>query len=970
MGDTACARVGRDALEKNAAGIRGIDTMGDLRMSRLFASCVPAWFLLLPTFAGAAAADGPPSEKAGSDATLEPIVVTGSYLRRTDTETPSPVTVLSAGDISKQGFNSIADAIRSVTADSSGTLTQAFSGAMAGGASGVSLRGLSVDATLVLVDGHRMAPYPLADDGQRPFTDISSLPMGIVERVEVLQDGASALYGSDAIAGVVNVITKKQFTGVDLTGGVGSTYRWDGQSQRFAATFGTGDLAADGHNVYFNVEFRHQEAISQEARGSYIQALDLTSFGGPDLRGGVINGNLPLAGTSYTVPGQVAPLRGGQAADAFYQLPGCALQNVIPNGGGCAWDTNLYKKLQPRTEGLNLSAHWTQALAGDWANAVSANYFLSQSEQYRQPNAYNVGIPLVPFVWAGSKSGIVNQFDTTTTKIVLPANSLDNPFNPASPYAAGAQAFYGAAYSGYVGDPALFYGALTDIPPQHALYYTDVYRFVDDLTGTAGAWDIAAAAGYVRDETHVTYQGFVNVSALNAAFASGAFRVGQSASLNSPALLASLAPETHDVATSDIAFISATAARKLWPLPGGDLAVAAGAEARVWQENNPGEPGAPEGNILMDGSFYASGSQTVQAAFVEFSAPLLANLEFDAAGRVDHYQTAGTSLTPKLGFKWKILPQVAVRGTYARGFRAPGISEAGNAGTASSVAPAPVDPVRCPVTNLAADCSGQGSAVAILTRSNANLKPEKSRSFTLGLIIEPISEVNLTFDYFNIRRTNEITPAPYTLENAVRTPAAPGSSLPGQIVEYVIPYINASYSAVSGVDSELKVGTSLAEFGKLSLRLDLTHLIQSQQTVDGTTYHWIGTVGPTALGGSVGTPATRTSATLDWTIGSVSTGVTYTHRSAMRGVDESLGATCLQLSDSNPHCYVAGFGYASVYGQYQWNAHLDLTATITNVTNRLPPLDTVTYGGQNYDASLDQAGAIGRYLEAAFHYRF
>jgi iron complex outermembrane receptor protein len=943
-------------------------------MNRLVASWVPGCLLLLPIAAAGAAADAAdtnvPTHESQSAATLETIVVTGSYLKRTDIEAPSPVTVLNSDEILKQGFNSLADAIRSVTADSSGTLTQAFSGAMAGGASGVSLRGLSVDATLVLVDGHRRAPYPLADDGQRPFTDISSLPLGIVDRVEVLQDGASAIYGSDAIAGVVNVITKKQFTGFDLTGGLGSTYRWDGQSQKFAATFGAGELAADGHNVYFNVEFRHQEAIAQKARGSYISALNLTQWGGPDLRGGIINGNLPLAGTTYTVPGQVAPLIGGQAADVFYQLPGCASQNVIPNGGGCAWDTNLYKKLQPRTEGLNLSARWTQMLAGDWSNAVSANYFLSQSEQYRQPNAYNVGIALVPFVWAGSKSGIVNQFDTTTTQIVLPSNSLDNPFNPASPYAAAAQTFYGPAYSGYVGQPALFYGALTEIPPQHSLYYTHVYRLVDDLTGTVGAWDIAAAAGYVRDETHVTYQGFVNVNALYAAFASGTFRVGQNAYLNSPALIASIAPETHDVAISDIAFISATASRKLLPLPGGDLAVATGIEARLWQENNPGQPGAPEGNILMDGSFFASGSQTVQAAFVEFSAPLLHSLEVDAAGRVDHYQAAGTAFTPKFGVKWKILPQLALRGTYARGFRAPGIAESGNAGTASSVAPAPIDPVRCPVTGLAGDCSGQGSAVAILTRSNPNLKPEKSRSFTLGVIIEPIKQINLTVDYFNIRRTNEITTAPYSLENAVRTPTPPGSTLPGQIVEYVIPYINASYSLVSGVDAELKAGLNLADFGKLTLRLDLTHLIQSQQTVNGTTYHWVGTVGPTALSGSVGTPASRGSATLDWTVGPVSTGVTFNYRSQMRGIDESLGGTCLQLSATNPHCYVAGFGYATVYGHYQWNSHLDLTATITNVTNRLPPLDTVTYGGQNYDASLDQAGAIGRYMEAAFHYRF
>src|SRR5271168_1887196 len=228
---------------------------------------------LLSAFA-AADPQGPPSSSAASGTALETITVTGSYIRRTNTESPSPITTIDADQIEKSGLNSIADVIRTVAADNSGTLSQAFSGAMAGGADGVSLRGLSVDATLVLVDGHRMANYPLSDDGQRSFVDIDTLPMAIVDRVEVLKDGASATYGSDAIAGVVNVILKKQFTGVDVSATAGSTDRGDGLSQRFATIFGTGDLGADGHNFYLSVEGRHQQAIPQEARGSYIAASD------------------------------------------------------------------------------------------------------------------------------------------------------------------------------------------------------------------------------------------------------------------------------------------------------------------------------------------------------------------------------------------------------------------------------------------------------------------------------------------------------------------------------------------------------------------------------------------------------------------------------------------------------------------------------------------------------------------------
>ncbi len=945
-------------------------------MSRLIAGCVSSCFLLT-TASAAPDMQGPPT--GAGPATLDTIVVTGSYIRRINTESPSPVTTIDADQIEKSGLNSIADVIRTVSADNSGTLSQAFSGAMAGGADGVALRGLTVDATLVLVDGHRMASYPLTDDGQRQFVDIDSLPMAIVERVEVLKDGASATYGSDAIAGVVNVILKKQFTGVEVSATAGSTDRGDGLSQRFSAIYGSGNLAADGHNFYLSIEGRHQEAIPQEARGSYIAASDLTPWGGPNLYGGVINGSLPNPLTTYMVPGQVLPVSGGVVQNQTpYQLPGCSAQDTAlaaNGGGGCAWDTNAYKKLQPRTAGLDVSARFSQRLAGGWTNSLSASYYLSQAEQYRQPDAYNVGTNLVPFAWAGALGGSVNQFDPTTSRVVLPATSLDNPFNPASPYFAAARSFYnsqGANFASYVGDPALFFGALTNLPVEHTMYGTDVYRAVDDLTNTIGAWDLNASVGYVRDVTRITYQGFMYVPAFYAALANG-YRVGQNAGLNSAALNNSLVPQTHDTATSDVAFVSVNATRKLIDLPGGAASLAVGAEARIVHENNPGQPNALAGNILMDGSFFARGSQSVSAAFAEIAAPVLDTLEIDAAGRIDHYNTsAGTAFTPKVGFKWTVIPQLALRGTFAKGFRAPGIAESGAAGSASSVAPAPADPIRCPVTGSVADCGLAGSAVAVLTRSNPDLKPETSNSYTFGVIVEPFKHNAVTVDYFYIKRDREIAAAPYSLDNAIRTPAPPGSALPGQIIEYLTPYVNASYSVTAGIDVGWKTLFDLGKYGRVTTIFDASHLIQSQQTFDGVTYHYVGTVGPTALSGSTGTPSNRGSFTVDWSLGALSLGAVYTYRGAMAGIDESLGfpVQCLQLTDPNPHCYVAGFGYANVYGQYKANEHLRVMVNVTNVTNRLPPLDNVTYGGMNYDASFDQAGAVGRFLEASFHYRF
>jgi iron complex outermembrane receptor protein len=936
-------------------------------MTRRIARWVPGCLLLLPLAVNAADASGPSRDAAPGASTLEAITVTGSYIRRTDTESPSPVDVISAEDIIKSGKTSIADVIHSLASDNSGTLTSNFSGAMAGGASGVSLRGLTVDATLVLVDGHRMATYPLADDGQRPFVDIGSLPLGIVERVEVLKDGASAIYGSDAIAGVVNIITKKEFTGFDVAGDLGTSHKIDGLEQRISATWGFGSLANDGHNFFVNVEARHQAEIKQEDRGSYLNQLDLRPYGGNDLRGGIIQQDPPNNGT-YTAVGQVAPLdRSGALPDkGYYLLPGCLPQN-LNYSGGCTWDPNLYKKIQPRSAGLDVTAKWTQKLGDRWTSSLAASLFQSQSEQWRQPNNYLDGTSTVPFVWAGANGTLVDQTNPATTQIVLPANHPDNPFNPSSPYFAGAQAYYGAAFAGYIGKPALFYGALTDIPPQISQYRTDVIRLVEDVTGEIGGWDTSLSAGFIQAATHITYTGFVRASALNAALASDEYRVGQNASLNSPALYAILAPETHDTATSTLTFVSANASRALLPLPGGDLALAVGADARFNRLDNPGEPYAVEGDILMDGSFYAKGTQDVYAAFAELSAPVLNNLELSTAARVDHYNVAGTAFTPKFGVKWKVIPQLALRGTFARGFRAPGIAESGNSSAASSTT-APVDAARCPYTGKPSDC-GLGY-VAVLSQASPNLKPEKSRSYTLGIIVEPIHAINFTADYFNIKRTNEIVGSTLDPSDAVRGAQQAGTTFPGPIIYYSTPYINASESFTSGFDGELRTIFSLGAYGSLTAKADATYLIESTQVIDGSEYHFAGTVGPTALSGATGTPRTRGTFTLEWSYNPVTLGATLNYRSHMYGVDPSNGPACIQLNDPNPHCYVASFTYLDMYAQYQYSPKLQLTATVDNVTNRLPPLNTATYGGTNYNPSLDQAGAVGTFFEFAFNYHF
>lgn len=179
---------------------------------------------------------------------LQEIVVTGSLIRRTESESPNPVQVVTAQDLEQSGYTTVSDVLRNLSANGQGTLSQSFNGAFASGASGVALRGLTVGGTLTLIDNYRMVTNPLTDDGQRSFVDVSSIPFNAVERVEVLKDGASSEYGSDAIAGVVNIILRKTYTGAEVNVEGGESRFSDGRMLHLSALAGTGDLRSDGYN--------------------------------------------------------------------------------------------------------------------------------------------------------------------------------------------------------------------------------------------------------------------------------------------------------------------------------------------------------------------------------------------------------------------------------------------------------------------------------------------------------------------------------------------------------------------------------------------------------------------------------------------------------------------------------------------------------------------------------------------------
>jgi iron complex outermembrane receptor protein len=920
------------------------------------------------------------AQQAGEAAAPQRVVVTGSMISRADAETPSPVQVLTADDMAKSGFTTVAEVLANLTSNGQGALSQGFSGAFAGGGSGVSLRGLTVGLTLVLIDGHRMAPYPLSDDGQRAFVDVSSIPFDAVERIEVLKDGASSIYGSDAIAGVVNVILKKSFNGTTVSAEGGSTQHGGGNTVHLALTHGTGDLAADGYNVFGSLEYRRAGAIKIADRDGQAWANgDWSKRGGINLAPGVPNA-LNAGRTAASSPflyDQTGTGGAGNPANFKFLDANCDFAKYT--AGGCAVRDTV-SNLQPETHNLNLLLGASKALGEDWTLNLKASLFSSEDKNNRGlPLTYPAGsfagnIALVP----GQPAAIVNVIPS----FLMPASYPGNTF----------------------GKAVRLYGYIPDLAPRNSTdTQSTALRVAADLSGEWRGWSIGAALGYSKVTTDVDYTGYIDRSALYAALtrAASPFKLGGG---NSAEDMARIAPAFSNRSTDALAYAELRAGRDLAALPGGALGVSGGISMTHKKLDAP-SPALLQQGVVANGSAYAFGKETNSAAFAELNAPLLKSLEANVSGRYDHFDTYGQSFTPKAGFKFTPLRGLSLRGTFAKGFRAPNGAENGTAGSAY-LSNAINDPILCadgnPKTkgNVVAAC---GFSLPYVQQTNKDLQPEKSKSTTLGMILEPGKGWATTVDYYNIKVNNQINTAsglPDFVPQYVRGPILPtaiadgnGGTIiaappVGQIAYAPSTYLNTGSTQTTGVELDTSYKFKLGDAGTIKAGLQFNHMISYLLTQSGVTYQLAGTHGPSVISGNTGNPKNRGQFTLGYDRGPLNVTTTLNWIGDYSILDPSVGANdCATASNEQAgrnyyfggktplaYCQVPSFVSTDLTLTYKLDAHWTLHGTVLNLFDRAPPFDLGTYGNSNaitsYNATLHQAGAVGRFFSVGAAYRF
>jgi len=928
-------------------------------------------YALLVSAVTASAAVVTPASAQNSPTVLEKVVVTGSRISRQDAETAGPLEVLSREDIEKSGQQSISDVIRQIAADNQGSIPTSFTNGFASGAAAVSLRGLGVNSTLVLINGRRSAPYGLADDGSRTFVDLNSIPFEAVERVEVLKDGASALYGSDAIAGVVNIILRKTYEGAALSADYGSSYADDGTTTHLTGTYGFGNLDSDNYNVFFTAEWSHQQEIAQRDRPEYLGTSDLTRFkffdnrqGAPSAgRGNFVNPATGLvlgpAFSAVTPYGSVR-LPGGTTYQRINLTP---CPEISQSTGVCLFDMIDYYQIQPEVERTNLYSRGNFKFSDTVSAYAELGFFQSDVTYIGTPGGvndngvFNPGDPLNPV--------------TAPHTTFLPLGHPDNPTTSAT---------------------RVLSLLTTDLGGRSGKQESDVLRVVAGMEAELFSdWKLEAGIAHIRSELESTRTGYVRHPALVAALANGSYRINQP-NLVSAATRAAISPELKNTSTSSVSIVDANVSGNVLELPAGSIGISVGAEWRKETADSPPTPYTDTGEIVGLGYSAFESDRTIYAGYFEVLVPVVKMLELEAAFRYDHYSDYGSSSTPKLGFKFTPIDQIALRGTYSEGFRAPGPTESGKSSSLG-------------FTNI-----------AIITIGDASVKPETSKMYTLGLVLEPVKGTSATIDYYKIDRTNEITQAdqavivagrPTTGQTAFsRVPGgAPNSFLyyddVGDLATISGPYANANKTTTSGLDLDLRQSFSLSSYGELQTSLKWTHIISfEKELTGGQTFEYAGTHGPYVLSSAGGTPRNRGSFETTWSLNDWSLTARLNYVSGMQLIDhdhEELvdngdgtwstltsegayfvadpvnGGVCgVYSTDGRPYnnCRVASFTTLDLSGKLTVGENAELTGSVLNVTNKLAPFDPYTYGGHNYNPAFNQSGAVGRFMTLGLRVKF
>jgi iron complex outermembrane receptor protein len=866
---------------------------------------------------------------------MQRVEVTGSSIKRLATEASLPVTTIKADEFAARGLTTLADVMMALPQSASLAPSNAGSG------TNINLRGLGVNRTLVLLNGRRLANEAIADG----YANLDTIPLSALQRVEILRDGASSIYGSDAIGGVVNFITKREVQGGSITAQyIQPEKHGGGDEQRITLTYGMGNLATDGWNVYATVDAHRRSRLAAKDRAELSSDELLTSIGrAPTLASG---GNaMPANFTTAT----------NKNAQNPYFAQGCvAPYSVIGGKSTCIINNNEYGTALHANEQTTFYARGTKRFNDEHTLIIDYARGEEYIDQARNPtNAVAV-------------NG-VNPILSNTSKW-YPGGSGGVP-----------------AVAGLNGVPLTVTWMVADLGVAVQRDKQINQRVAISDENRFGEWDVRTGfvAG-ISERKNYYKNGFVTGQGLLDGLKQGVLNPFGLQDQAGKDFLASISVDGQQNRDSKSTYtgVDINASRPLMDLAGGSLALAVGAD--VHRDTTRDDKLAVQNSVtyLNSTASHGDGARNVAAIFAELDVPITKTLNLNFAARDDYFSDFGNTFNPKASFRYEPSKQLMFRGSANTGFRAPTLFDAYGyrlPGATGKTSAKWDDPLLCP--GGTPGVAGTGKALAGFvasevcnvtlpkqTGSNADLKPETSRGYTLGMVAEPIKSLTVSVDYWNIRMKDMLANLPeqvYFLNPEKYADLIVRN--PDRTINYIKNVtMNLGGQKAAGVDISASYDFPRSStYGDFKVRLDGTYLTQfdNQLEKDSPYVSNVGRFGLASNGTTSSFPIItyrwKHTLTLAWAKGDFTAQMTQNYNSGYE--DQNLVAQ-QYWRDIN------SYKPWNLTTSYKGFKNIRLVFGVTNLFDAKPPV--TNHSGYSFGYLSSAASPIGRSYNLSATYDF
>ena len=878
---------------------------------------------------------------------IERVEVTGSSIKRIAAEGALPVQIITAEQIARSGATSVSDVIQKLPAMQGFQVADIAVGTNSGGVSTASIHDIGHSYTLVLLNGRRIAP-----SGSGSTINLNSIPLSAIERVEVLTDGASALYGSDAIAGVVNFVLKKNQQGGTLTARMNKPTEGAGESSNVSVTYGLGNLGEDRFSLV--ATYRHDD-------NKQLKASD-RSFGSTAYVPFEFNGKQYIYDrtSTFAVP--------ANAQVTFKTLAGEAASSKLPtysfnpyrlaNGNQCA-PMNYYSLNNSTT-----ASAITQNCAFDYANTIEI-YPENKRDSFFVSGQFKVNDKVTLFS------------DVAYTSLDLTARIAANPIPVAIPLTSSLYTKHilpnlSAAQAAHVNVVTANYRA-QDFGTRDSQTITDSKHVVFGADADIAGWSVNSALTWSQNLIDERYVGGY--------FKDKEFRAMVAAVAFDPFLVAGNQPEavkqqmtnsifngTIRTAETTMTGIDFRASNEIYKLPAGSVSLGFGGDFRTTKYKQTPDPRATAGEIYNYVGVPAYDMERDNTGvFAEVLIPVLKNLELTAALRQDSIsairdavanKTVGqreSASTYKLSARFQASPQVLIRSSYGTGFKAPAMLDIAQPEVVGGVTASSWD---CPFPDTDA-CRPGKAQYSRFSGGNAQMKPEKSDQFTLGIRWEPNNDFGIGADYWEVKIRDAVSAVserqafadPQKYRELFTTYQSPADTQ--RYYAFRLVSINIGQSINRGIDWDITWRTK-TDLGRLTTGLTGTYMIDSKYTRPGTSDDFTDSLGKYGENASVTfRNVIRATATLD--SGDWSNSLTLKYRSGYSDINQLVRDVA---TNTNVRVMLDVDAYATLdwQGIYKYSKALELRAGVTNLLNEKPPFTL-------RDSSGHQVGYDPRYAD-------